>query len=70
MSNPAYLDFNMANISLLESEAVATASTRGYSSRSEWDRVRPIIKRLYVDEDKTLKDVITIMARDYGHQAS
>jgi hypothetical protein len=55
---------------LLEFKAAATASTLGYASPSEWNRVRPIIKRLYVDEDKTLKEVMTIMARDYGHHAS
>jgi len=60
----------MADAPLLEPEAVATASTLGYASKSEWERIRPIIRRLYVDEDKTLKEVMAIMARDYGHQAS
>ena len=70
MSKTSYIHLNMANAPLLESEAVPTASTLGYASRTEWDRVRPIIKRFYVDEDKTLKEVMAIMARDYGHQAS
>ncbi len=39
-------------------------------SRTDWDRLRPIIKRLYVDEDKKLADVMAIMARDYGHRAT
>jgi hypothetical protein len=69
-SNPSYLQLNMANIPLLESKAVAIALTPGYASRSEWDRVRPIIKRLYFDEGRTLKDVMTIMAQNHGHQAS
>ncbi len=69
LRNPSCLHLNMA-APLLEFKAAATASTLGYASPSEWNRVRPIIKRLYVDEDKTLKEVMTIMARDYGHHAS
>lgn len=70
MRNPSYLHLNMADVPLHEPEAASAASALAYATRSEWDRVRPIIKRLYVDEDKTLKEVMVIMARDYGHQAS
>ena len=35
-----------------------------------WEIHRPTIKRLYLDEDKTLKDVMAIMQRDYGHKAT
>ncbi|PMD31519.1 hypothetical protein L207DRAFT_472191 [Hyaloscypha variabilis F] len=49
---------------------VAAASYDRAASRAEWNRFRPLIKRLYVDEEKTLKEVIAIMERDYGHRAS
>ena len=46
-------------------------ATNGNSPTAEdWTRHRPLIKRLYVDEDRTLKDVMAIMARDYGHKAT
>ena len=35
-----------------------------------WEAYRPTIKRLYLDEDKTLKDVMAIMQREYGHKAT
>ena len=35
-----------------------------------WETYRPIVKRLYLDEDKTLKDVMAIMQREYGHKAT
>ena len=35
-----------------------------------WETHRPTIKRLYLDEDKPLKDVIAIMQRDYDHKAT
>lgn len=33
---------------------------------SEWARHMPTIKRLYIDEDRPLKEVMAIMSRDYG----
>ena len=35
-----------------------------------WETHRPMIKGLYLDEDKRLKDVMTIMQRDYGIKAT
>ena len=35
-----------------------------------WETHRSTIKRLYLDENKTLKDVMTIMERDYDHKAT
>ena len=35
-----------------------------------WENIRPTIKRLYLDEDKTLKDVMATMQRDFGHKAT
>lgn len=35
-----------------------------------WERLRPIIRTLYIDEDRTLRDVMSIMAGVYGHKAT
>ena len=51
-------------------EEVATASSSTHPTRTEWDLFRPVIKRLYVDEEKTLKEVMAVMERDYGHRAT
>ena len=43
--------------------------TRGSLSRGDdWEHVRPIIERLYVDENKTLKEVMELLSRDHGHR--
>jgi hypothetical protein len=39
-------------------------------STSEWSHFRPLMKRLYVDENKNLKEVMAIFARDHGHTAT
>ena len=35
-----------------------------------WETHRSTIKRLYLDDNKTLKDVMAIMERDYDHKAT
>lgn len=45
----------------------ATEWTTEGPSANDWDSLRPVIKRLYIDEDRTLNNVISTMARDYGH---
>ena len=35
-----------------------------------WETHRLTIKRLYLDEDKPLKEVMAIMQRDYGHRGT
>ncbi len=35
-----------------------------------WEIHRPMIKSLYVDQNKTLKEVMNVMQRDYGHKAT
>ncbi|KAG6357967.1 hypothetical protein INS49_013850 [Diaporthe citri] len=59
---------------------MATTSTPGATrslgegssgpSINDWSRHRPTIKRLYINERKTLKEVMDIMARDYNFVAS
>lgn len=39
-------------------------------SRYDWSKHMPAIKRLYIDEDKTLKEVLDIMHRDYNFVAT
>lgn len=39
-------------------------------SPADWERVRPLLKSLYIDEDRTLNDVISIMASEHDHKAT
>ena len=39
-------------------------------SAEDWTRNRVLIKRLYIDEDRTLKDVIATMEREHGYKAT
>jgi hypothetical protein len=50
--------------------AMSVSRTTGGPSPADWERVRPLIKHLYVEEDRTLSDVMSIMARDHGHKAT
>ncbi|KAE9379799.1 hypothetical protein N431DRAFT_313535, partial [Stipitochalara longipes BDJ] len=43
---------------------------RPHAHPGDWDGVRALITRLYVDEDRTLKETMTIMARDHGHHGT
>lgn len=45
-------------------------STHGFSTEVQWTTYRPKIKKLYVDEDRTLQDVMEIMKRDSGFNAT
>lgn len=52
---------------LLSGSALQT--TQGPSAE-DWERVRPIIRRLYIEEGRTLNDVMDILANEYGHKAT
>jgi Clr5 domain len=60
----------MTDLTFSEPTTIAAATFARQACRTEWDRLRPVIKRLYVDEDRTLNEVMTIMARDHGHRAT
>lgn len=45
-------------------------STSKWASLDDWEKFKPHIKQLYVEEDRTLKDVMAIMASKYGHHAT
>jgi hypothetical protein len=53
-----------------EPKEVAMTLSYTQPTRAEWNRFRPVIKHLYVDEEKTLKEVMAVMERDYGHRAT
>lgn len=37
-------------------------------SNDDWERLRPVIESLYIDENRTLKDVIRIMTNEHSHK--
>lgn len=47
-----------------------SARAQRFSSEVQWSRYRPVIKKLYMDEDRTLPDVLEIMKRDFGFDAT
>lgn len=36
-----------------------------YAKRNDWIRYMPTIKHLYIDQDKTLREVIEVMKEEY-----
>lgn len=44
--------------------------SRGFSREHQWATHKPMIKKLYVDEGRTLHDVMEIMKRDFGFDVS
>ena len=45
-------------------------AARHYPSPQEWESQKTEIGRLYLDERKTLKEVIELMARVHGHHGT
>src|ERR1700722_2573523 len=39
-------------------------------SATEWERVKPIVRRLYREEKRPLRDVVAILDRDFGFRAT
>lgn len=37
---------------------------------SEWDKLEPVIKRLYFEQDKSLSEVMSFMETNYGLRAT
>lgn len=42
--------------------------TKEGPSNDDWERLRPDIERLYIDENRTLEEVMRIMADEHGHK--
>lgn len=36
----------------------------------DWERLRPVITRLYIAENRTLANVMNMMAVNYGHKGT
>lgn len=58
-----------------EGEALTPLSARSAKSgrtpsRYDWSKYMPIIKKLYIDEDKTLKEVLETMQREHNFVAT
>ena len=49
--------------------AAVSAHSR-WPTSEDWVRVRPIIKRLYITEQRTLRMVMAIMAKNYRFNAT
>lgn len=45
---------------------LSPARAREFPSDAQWLKHRPMIRKLYVDEDRTLQDVVEIMKKDFG----
>lgn len=45
---------------------LSRARAREFPSDAQWLKHRPMIRKLYVDEDRTLQDVVEIMKKDFG----
>ncbi len=46
------------------------ASNRTIADEAMWDNHKDTLRRLYVSEEKTLKEVMTIMASTHGFEAT
>lgn len=67
MSCPAtYLDIQYHDNAITQP---ASTTTQG-PSVEDCKHLRHIIKGLYIDEDHTLKDVMSIMVNEHGHKAT
>lgn len=57
-----------------EADSVGTSTKPSKSgrmpSRYDWSKHKPIIKKLYIDEDKTLKEMLEIMQREHNFVAT
>lgn len=54
----------------LPAESTSAAPKSGSFSEEKWDQMQPTIRRLYLDEAKSLEQVMGIMAAVYGFKAT
>jgi hypothetical protein len=50
--------------------SLVATSSRATPTAQDWERHRPLIKLLYVDEKMKLKEVVDFMASQHGHIAT
>ncbi|KAG9243461.1 hypothetical protein BJ878DRAFT_116428 [Calycina marina] len=48
----------------------AASNASKWANLQDWEKVKPFIRQLYVAEDRTLRDVMAIMAAEYDHHAT
>ena len=54
-----------------ENGSVLTGPSKAWSiSKTDWDRVRPVIASLYLDQELTLTSIQRIMVKDFGFRAT
>ena len=41
-----------------------------YAAPADWEHMKPVIKRLYIDEERTLSDVMAMMESQYLHRGT
>lgn len=57
----------LGTYSYTESSSRSTQAAGGwYPTKHDWAAHMPTMKRLFIDEDKTLNEVMGIMSREYG----
>jgi hypothetical protein len=49
---------------------VPTVSERAGPTPIEWEKVKHIVRRLYVEEKRPLRDVAVILSQDFGFHAT
>lgn len=49
---------------------VSTISERAGPTAVEWEKVKHIVRRLYVEEKRPLRDVAVILNQDFGFHAT
>lgn len=68
-----YLTHNMDSTMSLSTMSPPLRASLGQTQRystQEWEAQRPRIERLYIGEQRTLNDVISVMKQDFGFVAS
>lgn len=58
------------NLETAKSETAAAAAKRVYADHAAFEQMRPVITRLYHDEQRTLRDTAEAMAREHGFFAT
>ena len=47
-----------------------TPARKDWATTEDWEKSRETFKQLYLDQDKSLKEVMTIMERDHAFYAT
>ncbi len=58
--------FPTSSLSGIDATAFGLPTPRRNLTESDWDERKPTIKKMYIDDGKTLKEVMDIMKREFG----